>query len=229
MSLIWLRGLLTQRAGRLLAAATGIGIAVALLASLGAFFTASKATMTSRAIASVAVDWQVEVQANTAPSDVLKALNADPGTVAALPVGFAQTTGLKATTAGTTQTTGPGAVLGLPADYRSTFPSALRTLSGSPNGVLLAQQTAANLHVAPGDTIVIGRAGRSPYSATVDGVVEIPPDRLVVPARWGLAAEPADSTARQRRVASREPVPDGVRRAGQQPARPRQDADPRTP
>ncbi len=174
MSLIWLRGLLTQRAGRLLAAATGIGIAVALLASLGAFFTASKATMTSRAIASVAVDWQVEVQANTAPSDVLKALNADSGTVAALPVGFAQTTGLKATTAGTTQTTGPGAVLGLPADYRSTFPSALRTLSGSPNGVLLAQQTAANLHVAPGDTIVIGRAGRSPYSATVDGVVEIP-------------------------------------------------------
>lgn len=174
MSVIWLRGLIAQRAGRLLAAASGIAIAVALLASLGAFFTASKATMTQRAIASVAVDWQVEVTATAQPGQVLTALRGDPGTVDALPVGFADTTGLSATTAGTTQTTGPGSVLGLPTPYRSTFPTAIRTLAGSASGVLVAQQTAANLHVAPGDTIRIGRAGRAPYSTTVNAVVEIP-------------------------------------------------------
>ena len=41
-------------------------------------------------------------------------------------------------------------VLGLPDGYRTAFPGELRTLTGADEGVLLAQQTAANLHVAPG-------------------------------------------------------------------------------
>ncbi len=174
MTLIWLRGLLVRRGGRLLATAVGVAIAVALLASLGAFFAASRATMTQRAVQSVAVDWQVEVQPHGSASKVLNAVRAAPGTTTALPVGFASTTGLGATTAGTTQTTGPGDVLGLPANYTSTFPTAVRVLAGSSSGVLVAQQTAANLHVAPGDKISIGRAGMTPYRVTVAGVVEIP-------------------------------------------------------
>ena len=58
--------------------------------------------------------------------------------------------GSSATAGGTTQSTGPGRVLGLPAGYARAFPGELRTLSGAGTGVLLAQQTAANLHAQPG-------------------------------------------------------------------------------
>ena len=50
----------------------------------------------------------------------------------------------------------------------------MRTLAGNGTGVLLAQQTAANLHAAPGDTISIGRAGGAPAQVRVDGVVDLP-------------------------------------------------------
>jgi putative ABC transport system permease protein len=174
MTLLWLRGLIARRGGRLLATALGVTIAVALLASLGAFFAASRATMTQRAVQSVAVDWQVEVQPHGNAAKVLAAVRAAPGTATALPVGFAATTGLRAITAGTTQLTGPGYVLGLPAGYISTFPTAIRPLTGSLSGVLVAQQTAANLHVGPGDTVRVGRAGMRPYRVTVAGVVDLP-------------------------------------------------------
>ena len=65
-------------------------------------------------------------------------------------------------------------VLGLPAAYRAVFPGEIRTLAGADSGVLLAQQTAANLHAAPGDTITIGRAGLPPAPVTVAGIVDLP-------------------------------------------------------
>jgi putative ABC transport system permease protein len=89
-------------------------------------------------------------------------------------VGFGQTTGLAATIGGSTQTTGPGVILGIPADYRTTFPDEIRALAGSTAGVLLFQQTSANLHAAPGDVVTIGRAGLAPASVRVAGVVDLP-------------------------------------------------------
>ena len=65
-------------------------------------------------------------------------------------------------------------MLGLPPDYRNTFPQQIRTLTGADNGVLLGQQTAANLRCRPGDTIRIQRAGRPAVIATVAGVVDLP-------------------------------------------------------
>src|SRR4029079_16020194 len=50
----------------------------------------------------------------------------------------------------------------------------LRHLTGSADGVLLAQQTAANLHAAVGDTISIGRAGLAPVQVRVNGIVDLP-------------------------------------------------------
>jgi putative ABC transport system permease protein len=47
-------------------------------------------------------------------------------------------------------------------------------LAGAPDGVLVAQQTAANLHVAPGDALSIGRAGLAPAVVTVTGIVDLP-------------------------------------------------------
>ncbi|MDQ1456643.1 MAG: putative transport system permease protein [Actinomycetota bacterium] len=171
LGLTWLRGL-SRRAGRLGATATGVAIAVALLASIGTFLSASKATMTQRAAQTVAVDWQVEVQAGANTDVVLAAVRSRAS--AALPVGFAQTSGFQATTGASTQTTGPGVVLGLSDTYRRTFPGTVRDLAGTGLGVLVAQQTAANLRVAPGDTITIGRAGLSAARVRVDGVVDLP-------------------------------------------------------
>jgi len=172
VGLIWLHGLVAQRRGRLVATAAGVGVAVALLASLGAFLSASKATMTRRAIADVAVDWQVEAQPGSDTATVIDAVTHDTGVVDARAVGFAPTTGLSAVTGASTQTTGAGVVVGLPDDYRRAFPGVLRTLAGADTGVLLAQQTAANLHAAPGDAVTIGRAGLDPASVIVDGVVD---------------------------------------------------------
>src|SRR5690349_21198024 len=172
--LIWLRGLLGRRGGRLAAAGLGVTFAVALLAALGTFLAASKATMTQRAIGQVAVDWQVEAQTGADPDVVQSALRSESQVTAALTVGFAASTGLKASHAAATLTTGSGMVLGLPPGYQATFPGELRHLTGSATGVLLAQQTAANLHAAIGDVISISRAGLAPVQVRVDGIVDLP-------------------------------------------------------
>jgi len=65
-------------------------------------------------------------------------------------------------------------VLGVPDQYRQQWPAAIRTLTGSDHGVLVAQQTAANLAAAPGDTVQIGRSGLPPVNVRIDGVVELP-------------------------------------------------------
>jgi putative ABC transport system permease protein len=171
---LWLRALVTRRSGRFVGMAAGIAIAVALVASIGSFLNASQATMTMRTVANVAVDWQVEVQPGADPTAVLSTVRSQPGTTAADPVGFATTTGLAATAGGTTQTTGSGVVVGIPSDYAQIFPAEIRPLVGANSGVLIAQQTAANLRVKPGDTVSIARAGLDPVSVTVSGVIDLP-------------------------------------------------------
>ncbi|HEY0645963.1 MAG TPA: ABC transporter permease, partial [Nocardioides sp.] len=88
-------------------------------------------------------------------------------------VQFFTASGIEATTGGTRQVTGKAAVLGLPTTYTRDFPAAVRTLVGADTGVLLAQQTAANLHVKPGQAITL-MWGDRPATVTVDGVVELP-------------------------------------------------------
>jgi putative ABC transport system permease protein len=174
VALTWLRGLLAHRRSRLVSTALGVAVGVALLASIGTFLSSTTSQMTGRAVSRVAVDWQVEAQNGAKPADVVAAVRHQPGVTRALPVTFATTTGLSATSRGSTQQTGPGKVLGLPAGYDRTFPGEIRVLAGSGSGVLLAQQTAANLHAKPGDTISIGRPGAGPAPVKVDGVVELP-------------------------------------------------------
>ncbi|MDQ1662375.1 MAG: putative transport system permease protein [Blastococcus sp.] len=174
MTGMWLAGLWRRRAGRMSASAAGIAAAVALLACLGSFLATSRATMTARAVQGVAVDWQIQVRPAADETSVLRTVRAEPGVGTAVPVGFANVDGMSATAGGTTQTTGAGVALGLPPGYRTTFPGEIRPLTGAADGVLLAQQTAANLHVAPGDTVQIARAGLPPLSLRVGGVVDLP-------------------------------------------------------
>ncbi|GGN08019.1 hypothetical protein GCM10009721_39650 [Terrabacter tumescens] len=170
----WLMGLLRRRGGRLLAVSVGIAVAVSLIAALGTFLTVSQQTMTARALRSVAVDWQVEVQPGADPAAVRATVAASSGVRAAVPVTFARSTGLQATAGGTTQTTGAAVVLGLPDGYRARFPGEIRQLSGSASGVLVAQQTASNLHIRPGSQVKIGLGVKRWETVTVAGVVDLP-------------------------------------------------------
>ena len=174
VAVTWLKGLLAHRRQRLMATAAGVAVGVALLASIGTFLSSTNAKMTERAATRVPVDWQVEAQSGARPADVLAKVRAAGQVKQALPVGIADTSGLKASAGGSVQKTGPGKVVGLPAGYAKAFPGETRNLSGSGTGVLLAQQTAANLKAKPGDRIAIGRAGLPAATVTVAGVVDLP-------------------------------------------------------
>ena len=89
-------------------------------------------------------------------------------------VDYATVSSLTTTSGATTQTTGAGKVLGIDTQYPAIFPGEIRLLTGTLNGVLIAQQTAANLHVGVGDRVAIGRLGFPSASVTVGGVVDLP-------------------------------------------------------
>lgn len=174
MITLWLVGLIAERKGRLAGAAAGIALTVALLASLGAFLSLSTTSMTRRAIAGVPVDWQVQL----APAAAIQPVTAAIGEIMAVSllqtVGYADVDGFDAHTGATVQTTGKGKVLGIHVAYFHDAPAQFRMLLGSPDGVLVAQQTAANLNVAVGDTVTIHRAGLAPADIRVAGIVDLP-------------------------------------------------------
>jgi putative ABC transport system permease protein len=174
IALTWLRGLVAHRPTRVLATALGVAVGVALIASIGTFLSATNAKMTQRATARVAVDWQVQSQPGSAPAQVLAQIRSFPGVRAALPVSFLASPGLSATTGGSAQSTGAARVLGLPSGYAVAFPGELRLLSGSLNGPLLAQQTASNLHAAPGSTVGVTLPGGRHERVKIAGVVDLP-------------------------------------------------------
>lgn len=174
LTLLWLKGLFAHRSGRLLGSIVGVALTVALLASIGVFIASSSASMTRRAAADVPVDWQVQLSPGVDANGVADAIGRSTAYTALEQVGYASTAGFSASAGGTLQTTGPGKVLGLGPNYRQHFPTELRLLIGSPDGVLVAQQTASNLHVTTGDTVTIQRIGLPPVKVIVSGVVDLP-------------------------------------------------------
>lgn len=174
MSLLWVRGLLLQSMFRIGGTAAGVTLAVALLATLGAFLEQSAISMTARAVSAVPIDWQVEV-VPAADQQAIKAAIARAASVSALHEAlYADTAGFQAQTGGTTQTTGPGKAIAFDQGYLDAFPQEMRLLTGSLEGPLLFQQTAANLHAQPGDTVAINRQGQAPVPVTISGVVDLP-------------------------------------------------------
>ncbi len=171
---IWLSGLLARRLGRLLGTATGVALAVALLADLGAFLVSSSASMTAKAAASLPVDWQLQLSGGADAPAVTAAIGKATAYDRLETVGYADAEGFEAQAGGTVQTTGPGKAVGLAPSYRRNFPAQLRLLLGSLDGVLIAQQTAANLHVGVGDSVTIRRLSLPPVDVRVDGVIDLP-------------------------------------------------------
>jgi putative ABC transport system permease protein len=170
----WLKGIYTHRPERLIETIAGVALTIALLASLGTFIASSSAIMTRRAISNVPVDWQVLLSAGADENTLKSAVGETTSYTALERVGYADVAGFTATTGGTVQTTGPGKVLGISARYRDSFPAEIRQLTGAEQGVLVAQQTAANLHVKKGDTVTLERIGLPPVQVKVEGVVDLP-------------------------------------------------------
>jgi putative ABC transport system permease protein len=174
MLLLWIRGVLARRSLRVAGAAAGVALAVALLATMALFLANASTSMTARAISAVPIDWQVEVISGANPETISTALREAAPVKAVHQVRYADIAGLEAQTAGTTQTTGPGQVIAFDSLYAKDFPAEIRQLSGKTDGVLIAQQTAANLHVGPGDMVSIKRIGLPPVEVKVAGVVDLP-------------------------------------------------------
>ncbi|MEA2487755.1 MAG: putative transport system permease protein, partial [Actinomycetota bacterium] len=170
----WLVGLARRRKARIIGLTLGIAIAVSLIATLGAFFASSESKMTSRAVAGVPVDWQVQLRAGANPAQVRDAIvNATSARSAAV-VGYGHVSRFRSRIGGSVQTTGSGMALGLPADYAASFPGEIRYLVGSHSGVLLAQQGAANLHASVGSTVSVVTAPGHSVDMKVQGIIDLP-------------------------------------------------------
>lgn len=170
----WISGLVRARSGRLIGAVAGVACVVALIAVLGIFLQASSASMTARAIATVPVDWQVELASGASLEAIKEAASKATPLAKVHAVDYASVDGFESSTGGTVQTTGAGQVLGLDPLYAASFPGEIRLLLGSLDGVLVAQQTAANLHVGLGDTVMIHRTGLPGAAVKVAGVIDLP-------------------------------------------------------
>ena len=171
---LWLGGVLAKRPARVAGSLAGVALTVALLATLAQFLADAGASMTSRAVSAVPIDWQVQLVPGTDPAVIRAELDKAAAVQAAHQVRYADVAGFEADTGDTHQATGPGMAIAFDAGYASDFPAEIRLLSGNTDGVLMAQQTAANLHVAPGDRITINRIGLPPLTFPVGGVVDLP-------------------------------------------------------
>ena len=174
MLMLWLRGLAAHRSLRLGGTAAGVALTVALLATLALFLSGSAATMTTRAVSGVPIDWQVQLVPGADPAAIRDAIAKAAPVTAMDEVLYAGTDGFEASTGGTVQVTGPGQAVAFDTGYLTRFPKELRLLSGSLDGALLAQQTAANLHAAPGDSVTIRRPGQPDAAVAIAGVVDLP-------------------------------------------------------
>lgn len=177
---VWISGLMRRQLVRVATTVIGVGVAVAMIATLFGFFAATEATMTQQAIADVSVDWQVQLASGSDPAAATTELQSSPGYTQVAQVGYFTTPGFQATTStasstagNTVQTTGEGKVLGLGDGYRDAFPAQIRDLVGA-GSTLLAQQTAANLHAVPGSMVTIDRPGLAPVQVKVDAIVDLP-------------------------------------------------------
>ncbi|MHB1652162.1 MAG: ABC transporter permease [Desulfitobacteriaceae bacterium] len=174
MVFLWLKGIFSRRSGRLLGAIMGVALTVSLLASLGVFIISSESSMTTRAIKDVPVDWQILLAKSSDGPAVQQAVAAATSYTNMETIDYAKIAGLMASKDGTAQQTGPGQIVGISPNYRKVFSSQIRPLLGSLDGVLVAQQTAANLHVTVGDEVKILREGLPPAIVKIDGVVDLP-------------------------------------------------------
>ena len=150
----WMAGLVRRRPTRLVGAMIGVGLALALLACLGSFVDSSSRA-DEKVVRGAVHETDPQAQMET--------------------VEYTDVPGLVAKSGETVQTTGKAAVLGIGPTYKKTFPTEIAPMVGAGEGVLAAQQTAANLHVSIGDMVTIQRpGGLPPADVKIDGIISLP-------------------------------------------------------
>src|SRR5260221_8923190 len=107
LTMLWLKGLLANRSGRLLGAIVGVALTVALLTSIGVFIASSSASMTQRAAANVPVDWQVQLSPCSDAQAIPDAIGKTTTYTAVEQGNYANTSGFTAKTRGKPQTNSP--------------------------------------------------------------------------------------------------------------------------
>jgi putative ABC transport system permease protein len=153
----------------------GVGLALGLLACLGSFVDSSVKTMTARTVSGLSIDWQILLNSRADEGAVRTAVHETDPQAEMETVEYADVPGLVAKTGETVQTTGSAAVLGIDASYKKTFPGEIAPMAGLGEGVLAAQQTAANLHVSVGDIVTIQRpGGLQAAEVKIDGIISLP-------------------------------------------------------
>src|SRR5262245_65827136 len=60
-TILWIRGVLQRRFARAAGAIVGVALSVALIAAISLFLAGASRSMTARAVASVPIDWQVQL------------------------------------------------------------------------------------------------------------------------------------------------------------------------
>ena len=170
----WLLGLMKRRTAGLLGAALSIAATFAFIATLGSFIVSSTNRLTVRAAAQVPVDWQVQVTAQGDPAAVRAELLTTTNVRALEKVRFAQVPGLRSRSSTGTRSTGRATLVALPTGYNQFAPPELRYLLGAHQGVLLLQQTAANLGAGAHSSIEVASTGGRTSVLKVDGVVDLP-------------------------------------------------------
>ncbi|WP_244441493.1 hypothetical protein [Rhizobium tropici] len=206
----WLLGLIRTRSGRLVGTIGGVALTVAFIACLGAFLKSSATEMTARSVAQVSVDWQVQALPGTDHGAVEAAIRSAAPVTAVQLINYADIPSFEANTGGTVQTTGGGTVLGIGPGYFDQFPGQVRRLVGSVDGNLIAQQTAANLHVAVGDEVVIHRHQAPDVSVTIGRHRRFTERRCDVSGNWCCGWRRTASPARQRSAIADVSVAAGV-------------------
>jgi len=173
-SLSWLTGLCRRRPVELLGAALSIALAVSFIAALGAFITDSRAGLSSRAAVRVPIDWQVQVTPQGRPATVAATLTKTTDIRAVLPVLLAKVPALTSSSATGSRTTGEAYLVALTPAYAQAAPAEIRYLLGAHTGILLQQQTAANLAAGPGSAVTITLPAGGQRTVRVDGVADLP-------------------------------------------------------
>lgn len=172
--LMWLKGAILHRLGHLTGSVIGVALTVAFVAVLGVFLAVSNAEMTRRAISDVPVDWQVQLAPGADINAVRSQIEQTVKPQVIEEVFYANVDGFTARTGSSVQTTGAGQVLGISLRYFNHFPKEVRPLLGATQGVLIAQQTSANLHVTVGDSVQVLRIGLPPVTVTIEGIIDLP-------------------------------------------------------
>lgn len=169
----WSFGLARRRPWILLGMAVTVALSIAFVAALGSFAVSSQASLTERAARSVGVDWQVQVTPQGSAAGVAHVLSGTSGVRAVLTVDYARIPALSSTSGGTSRTTGIATAVSIAPKYASKAPHEIRYLLGGHQGVLLQQQTAANLSAAPG-SLIVAQTPHGPVNLVVAGIVDLP-------------------------------------------------------